>query len=175
MLYSPPATIKLYLTQFKFSLLIAEISICDFTLKEVLGSVSRDPTRMKEEVEDLFPATSQLISFFVNNVKQCCPRGKRRDGYILALQSHVLMNTCAACPALMGELASVSAPSSCSGDPWCEKWKLDSILKKGEDGSVKEPEQASLVRDVKSRVQSKAGTKSLLIGGENLTKKSSLM
>ena len=84
-------------------------------------------------------------------------------------------NTCAACPALMGELALVSAPSSCSGDLWCEKWKLDSILKKGEDGSEKEPEQASLVRDVKSRVQSKAGTKSLLIGGENLTKKSSLM
>ena len=85
------------------------------------------------------------------------------------------MNTCVACPALMGELASVSAPSSCSGDPWCEKWKLDSILKKGEDVGEKGPEQASLVRDVKSRVQSKAGTKSLLIGGENLTKKSSLM
>ena len=56
---------KIDLTQFKFLLLIAEISICDFTLKEVLGSVSRDPTRMKEEVEDLFPATSQLISFFL--------------------------------------------------------------------------------------------------------------
>ena len=103
----------------------------------------------------------------MNNVKQYCPRGKRRDEYILA----ALMNTCVACPALMGELASVSAPSSCSGDPWCEKWKLDSILKKGEDGGEREPEQASLVRDVKSRVQSKAGTKSLLIGGENLTKK----
>ena len=48
---------------------------------------------------------------------------------------------------------------------------LFNFEKKGEDGSEKEPEQASLVRDVKSRVQSKAGTKSLLIGGENLTKK----
>ena len=38
-----------------------------------------------------FSCRISIDLFFVNNVKQCCLRGKRRDGYILALQSHVLI------------------------------------------------------------------------------------